>query len=531
MSFFQIPGNIKQSLLPFVIDPENNAINNTGVTSSTSVSGTPQLFSYRTTQNKIGCLQFFPSSITSIQIKDDISYKLLYGTSNGERAQKSITMSDILNNIPGVQIREYLPDTRLDQCINMFVDFFKNMTKLFTGDDNEQNTQGEAKPSQTKEEKEAGLFKKMTECAWFTMKYMVGGYGKSGPSFLNDMGDFGVDTRLLSGCDPDVRRYVVNFPYTMYYRLQSCVTTNIYEVPGTSSDKQVLTADGGAGWQSGSDFMSAGGFRLSGLLGKIPVVGSLANMILGNIGINYTPWWNAEAGANGAKEPQVEIKFDLFNDSADAAMVNFIFVNTIVPSNKWIQYNMFQHSTNLYDVKIEGINRLFACSGNFTVTYDGVLRTPPKAWVQELCKSHCNKAFNKEGMEKAILENNLIKIPDVYHVTLQFQSLLPANFNNFLFAYSQNNRMSVDSTYVYQQSEISQILPRALAKYQKRVAKVWKAGDENAGKTSSEKDAIAKAEEQERAKQSEENKAKERAEKNRNDELRAQIKAFEKDLG
>ena len=49
--------------------------------------------------------------------------------------------------------------------------------------------------------------------------------------------------------------------------------------------------------------MSAGGFRLSGLLGKIPVVGSLANMILGNIGINYTPWWNAEAGANGAKEP------------------------------------------------------------------------------------------------------------------------------------------------------------------------------------------------------------------------------------
>ena len=102
-----------------------------------------------------------------------------------------------------------------------------------------------------------------------------------------------------------------------------------------------MTADGGAGWQSGSDFMSAGGFRLSGLLGKIPVVGSLANMILGNIGINYTPWWNAEAGANGAKEPQVEIKFDLFNDSADAAMVNFIFVNTIVPSNKWIQYNMF----------------------------------------------------------------------------------------------------------------------------------------------------------------------------------------------
>ena len=26
----------------------------------------------------------------------------------------SITLSDILNSVPGVQIREYLPDTRLD---------------------------------------------------------------------------------------------------------------------------------------------------------------------------------------------------------------------------------------------------------------------------------------------------------------------------------------------------------------------------------------------------------------------------------
>ena len=103
----------------------------------------------------------------------------------------------------------------------------------------------------------------------------------------------------------------------------------------------------------------------------------------------------------------------------------------------------------MYDVKIEGINRLFACSGNFAVSYDGVLRTPPAAWVHNLCEKHCNRAFNSSALESAILNDNLIKIPDVYHVTLQFQSLLPANFNNFLFAYSQNNRMSVDSTKVY----------------------------------------------------------------------------------
>jgi hypothetical protein len=95
------------------------------------------------------------------------------------------------------------------------------------------------------------------------------------------------------------------------------------------------------GWtDGGDDLMSAGGFRLSNLLGKIPGVGSLANMILGNIGINYMPWWNAGPGSH-TQEPEITITFDLYNDNIDAAINNFVFVNTIVPNNKWIQYNMF----------------------------------------------------------------------------------------------------------------------------------------------------------------------------------------------
>ena len=31
-----------------------------------------------------------------------------------------------------------------------------------------------------------------------------------------------------------------------------------------------------------------------------------------------------------------------------------------------------------------------------------------------------------------------IKIPDIYRVKMTFKSLLPANFNNFLFAYAAN---------------------------------------------------------------------------------------------
>ena len=95
------------------------------------------------------------------------------------------------------------------------------------------------------------------------------------------------------------------------------------------------------GWgDGGSDPMSSNTFRISGFFSKLGPLGGLANMLLGNIGINYMPWWNAETGTN-TTEPVINIKFDLFNDSFDAAMANFIFVNTIVPNNRWLQYGVF----------------------------------------------------------------------------------------------------------------------------------------------------------------------------------------------
>jgi len=47
------------------------------------------------------------------------------------------------------------------------------------------------------------------------------------------------------------------------------------------------------------------------------------------------PWWNPEEGAKTAT-PDINIKFDLFNDTIDKAVANFIFVNTIIPGNRWI---------------------------------------------------------------------------------------------------------------------------------------------------------------------------------------------------
>ena len=74
----------------------------------------------------------------------------------------------------------------------------------------------------------------------------------------------------------------------------------------------------------------------------------------------------------------------------------------------------------MYDIKIEGINRLYACAGDFNVTYDGVLRDPPQSFINTLIKSYTNENMDKEKFKENILANHLIKIPDVYHVNMQF---------------------------------------------------------------------------------------------------------------
>lgn len=71
-------------------------------------------------------------------------------------------------------------------------------------------------------------------------------------------------------------------------------------------------------------------------------------------------------------------------------------------------------------MKIEGINRLFACAGDFTVTYEGVLRDPPISWISQLVSKHANKNMNPDAFEMNIIKNKLIKIPDVYRVKMTF---------------------------------------------------------------------------------------------------------------
>jgi hypothetical protein len=67
--------------------------------------------------------------------------------------------------------------------------------------------------------------------------------------------------------------------------------------------------------------------------------------------------------------------------------------------------------------------------------------------------------MNKKTFINNIVNNHLIKIPDVYRVTMRFQSLLPANFNNYLYTYAENaNHITKYKDHGYDGSPISYAL-------------------------------------------------------------------------
>jgi hypothetical protein len=72
---------------------------------------------------------------------------------------------------------------------------------------------------------------------------------------------------------------------------------------------------------------------------KDSMLGKVLNMVTGfgdiidRVRINYMPRWDP---TGSGKCEQIGFSFDLFNDTMDAALKNFIFVNTIIPNNLWM---------------------------------------------------------------------------------------------------------------------------------------------------------------------------------------------------
>lgn len=88
-------------------------------------------------------------------------------------------------------------------------------------------------------------------------------------------------------------------------------------------------------------------------------------------------------------------------------------------------------------------------------------------------------------MEKSRLlanlkNNKIIKIPDVYHVSLKFTSLIPANFNTLMYNYSANNNLTSEQHNFgfYTNNAITDGFTGAIKDFGGALVKVWRAGGE-----------------------------------------------------
>lgn len=224
----------------------------------------------------------------------------------------------------------------------------------------------------------------------------------------------------------DDKKIVIDFAYMLYYRLLDTSTTNNYILPFNSSE--LLKGNGDIGWDSNS----FGG----GALGKL---GFLGDFISKGINLTVTPIWQGMSGSEGYT---LDFTVNLFNDTLEHSIANYIFINTIIPQNLPTHYGIFQQPPSVYDLKIEGFNRLFMCSGKFNCNYKGVLRVPSNAFIAQL-----EKSVNTNVLPKTFVENMVnkkqIKIPDIYELHLTFKSLLPNTFNNFIFQYALNDNVTM----------------------------------------------------------------------------------------
>lgn len=447
--YFDIPGNIKQIFVPFVLD-KGNSINKipievhasekgpTDTTASGGESSKTQYFSFRpaksgevqsdgveydnsnlvhAAEDSIGFLKILPASFYQdayINTNSDIGNRLGYITSNS-----SVTGIDILRTMPYISVREYQQDSKL----NMIMNILDSVSQVFR----DASALGDA----TRNQSIVSVAKKV----WEALKDTIS-TDKLLTYIQESLKKISVDdVSQLHASNDRYSDFILKFPYAIYYRLISSTSINIYELPYNG---KILWESSGGGFGDG---------KFGGLsMGQEGIVGQLVNWFGKNITINTTPTWD---GPND-QPVKVEIDFSLYNDTIDAAVKNYIFITTLLANNKWVQYHMFQHSPSLYDVKIPGVNRLFMCTAQVRVEQKGVLRNPAllanqngnsRDAISILLSAHKNERCSLSNTD--VYNADLIRIPDVYDVHITFTSLLPNNFNNFMFQFYKNDKLKV----------------------------------------------------------------------------------------
>ena len=218
-SFIKIDGDIKRQFNPFILPSED-----------------PQIFSFKKSTLH-GKINICPKSIEQY-ITSDISYNSLL---NPDPSSKSnININTLFNSIPGLQIREFLPDTRLEQALNFFNKIIETMTSVTKAvADEKEKAKNEKKP-------EPNIFDKIKSVATAAIDFLTGQSEKNLFTVLDKTFYAESNKRLnaFSNLSNNKQKYVLTFPYTMWYLMQSCRTNNIYEIPCLTDNKELYNANG-----------------------------------------------------------------------------------------------------------------------------------------------------------------------------------------------------------------------------------------------------------------------------------------------
>lgn len=428
MESLKIPLNLKNAYRPFVLDPNNELMKVNE--KAAEVSGSPQVFSFK----KYPYLGILPSSwgrgraSINSAINKDISLKLIYGMNeSGKVSKKSVGLAHLLQHIPMVQIREYQQDSKLNQVFSLLGSFKEGWDAAGAGSSLTDSLSG-LKTAATKWWK---TFKWITIHPDLFVKNLIDDIELSRKMVIQQ----GEDSTYLS---------VVKVPYILYYQMISSLTLNIFELP--FSGEFVKNANGHSGWNAGRGIKGISG-------GGNGIFSKFINYFGDAIKVNMTPTWD---GASEEEGTTIDFTVNLFNDSIEAACVNFVFVNTLLPGMMFTQYHIFQQSPSLFDIKVDGLGRFFMCSGSMKVEYKGVLRTPSSSVIKTLVDKYKNPVY--EFTEDYLRKSGLVKIPDSYQITLQFKSLLPNSFNNYIYSNCANTEIKKDDP-IYSASMYGSLMP------------------------------------------------------------------------
>lgn len=335
-----------------------------------------------------------------------------------------------LKNIPRIEVRAYAPDTVLtfaDGIIDTIISAY--------------NFAINTSPAE--------IFKAIAEKLGTTADELCAFFGglftKAGQDiFYSRISQVLTENKNLTFSKTSISKNdtgVIDIPYNLYFNIVGSTTNAKYIIP-VEFPANIYNSDGSYGWsnndlkaplQSLSRTFSKGKSSFAKntsnnsseknagenmLTTVASTIGSYAfNKIAEKLNFKTMPMFDP-SNDKGKDNETITVNFDLVNDTIEKAAQNYSFIQTLIANNKWVQTFVFSNPSNLYDVKIPGGYRLFACTADINVSYKGAVKKI--------------KTVAEEFKKRFAIFGDETRIPEAYSVKIVFKSLIPGNFNTYI---------------------------------------------------------------------------------------------------